>query len=147
MQTASFDYLNVAKKVHRELIDKFTYVSDIEKYGNDEFWTNTEVARRTLLGAIISARYFGDCEDYAILCRKRLREKGYNSRLIYSETSKGTFHVFCLVGNMVLDVRHKWLMSLTDILEDGDVLHVASGFEPRDPWRAIVGLEKGDSIG
>ena len=120
MQTASYDYIKVAKQVHREIANQFIYVSDIENYGDEEFWTNTKIARRTLMGATLSSKYFGDCEDFAILCRKRLKERGYNSRLIFSETSKGTFHVFCMIGEMALDVRHKWLVSLTDIL-DGQV--------------------------
>ena len=142
MQTA--DHVKAAKKSHREVATYFQYVSDPEKYGMADFWTQAPVTRRIFLGQTVYKRFFGDCEDFAILCREKLEEKGFLSRLVLCRTEgDGGLHIFCLVGEVVMDVRFKWPVDLSFILNKGYTLISASGHTPGEPWKEILGVSHG----
>ena len=48
---------------------RFHYTSDMSLYGTPEFWT------------VIQDSYRGDCEDFALTCRKLLMNKGGGLRV------------------------------------------------------------------
>ena len=76
------------------------YVSDKKQYGISEHWAEGLV---------------GDCEDFSLWCRERLKEQGIESDLVYCKTETGEGHLVCSVEGWILDNRHPWLMRRDDL--------------------------------
>ena len=85
--------LNDAHKGH-------TYVTDSEQYGLPDYW---------------EASLVGDCEDFALWCRDRLKEKGIESNLVYCKTETGGHHLVLSVDGYILDNRSLWVRSRNDV--------------------------------
>jgi len=93
--------------VNFEVNTSIIYKSDLEHYGKLDYWT-------------IPIRY-GDCEDYALLKRKKLLKLGINSTLMICYDENNVKHMVLIVDNKVLDnkryaiydmkdLRYKWIM-------------------------------------
>lgn len=116
---------SILAKVH----STFKYVTDVQQYGEREVWAlPTEVG--------------GDCEDFALACRKLVREAGIESRLALCCVETGEMHCVLLV-----DIR-KYFFKTTYVLDNRfKVVRkkqrlpyrwlAASGLEAGQPWRAI----------
>ena len=77
------------------------YVSDEEKHGLREHWE---------LGLE------GDCEDFALWCRRELRDRyGIESDLVFCRTETGTGHLVVSVDSWILDNRHRWVKRRDDL--------------------------------
>lgn len=85
------------QKVLDEAHEGHKYIRDIDQYNKREHW---ELGLK------------GDCEDFALWCRKRLLDL-YNieSDLIYCKTETGVGHLVISVDGWILDNRHKWVTS------------------------------------
>lgn len=93
--------------VNFEVNTSIIYKADLDHYGVPDYWT-------------IPIRY-GDCEDYALLKRKRLLKLGINSTLMICYDENNVKHMVLIVDNKVLDnkryaiydmkdLRYKWIM-------------------------------------
>ena len=102
----------------------FKYVSDEYQYGSWDHWVTPEDPDNVT----------GDCEDFALACRKLAREHNYESRLIYCKTETGGGHCVLSVGGWVMDNRR-------DSIERKEHLPyewvAMSGLNPGDPWSHI----------
>jgi predicted transglutaminase-like cysteine proteinase len=92
---------SIAECINSDVNASVTYKTDLEQYNTDEWWTE--------------AGKFGDCEDYALLKREKLLEKGFTLAQInlvccYTETQQ--YHCVLLVdtdkGWYILDNRYDW---------------------------------------
>lgn len=115
------DY-KIAEKIHFEINKQICYKTDLENYQINEFWTIPTL--------------FGDCEDYALLKRKKLLESGWDITkqhlvlcLMKEQNNQG--HCVLLVntnkGDYILDNCHEWPKPINEInydwkyiLKDGD---------------------------
>jgi predicted transglutaminase-like cysteine proteinase len=97
--------LETLREVHQAALDGHRYRSDIDQHGRPEHWH----------GSLI-----GDCEDFALWCRDKLKEQGIESDLVYCKTEAGEGHMVCAVGGWILDctqddvkdratLRYEWL--------------------------------------
>jgi len=92
---------SVAEIINTEVNTSVTYKSDLEQYGEREYWSE--------------AGRFGDCEDYALLKKRKLIEQGFDKsglHLACCWVETWEYHCVLLVetdkGVFVLDNRHAW---------------------------------------
>lgn len=57
----------------------------------------------------------GDCEDFALVIRSRLAERGIESDIVIAITETGERHAVVSVAGWVLDNRYPWVMSSADL--------------------------------
>jgi len=93
-----------AREVLQSVLDRahrgHEYRTDKELYDKREHWTvNLE----------------GDCEDFALWCRRELVKQGIESDLVFCKTESGAYHLVCSVDGWILDNRHDWIMSRDDL--------------------------------
>ncbi len=88
-------------RINREINNQIAYKPDADQYGVSDYWIIPESGR-------------GDCEDYALLKRKRLMEAGFNPgdlRMATCWTETGGYHAVLVVVSedgswWVLDNRY-----------------------------------------
>lgn len=117
------------KKIHTKAWNKFRYATDLQNHGKLEHWNYPE---EDFLGRIT-----GDCEDYALYCRKKCRKAGYKTRLVLCYTETGEFHCVLEISGYIMDNRHRELQTINSIVELGYKLVATSGYEPGDTWNLI----------
>ena len=122
----------IAKKIHRKVFSNFSYITDLKKYGVDEKWV---MPSETYNG---SQKFTGDCEDFALACRKLIREAGIKSRLVYCVVEDGSGHCVLEVNGYILDNRHPTLVSNRKLLKKVYQFLAISGYESGDDWRKLV---------
>ncbi|KKL26867.1 hypothetical protein LCGC14_2390970, partial [marine sediment metagenome] len=77
------------QKALDEAHDMFQYQSDRDTYGVGDYWAMPDQSMYSNSGTIL-----GDCEDFALLSRKILRDKyGISSKLAFVKTKSGGWHV------------------------------------------------------
>lgn len=115
-------------KVHKH----FTYKTDMEQYGTVEKWV---MPSPTFKGA---TDFVGDCEDFALACRKLCRDAGLKTRLVVC-TMDGEGHCVLECEGWIMCCNQEQLMSRDD-LEKHQGYHwlYISGFNPGDPWLEIT---------
>lgn len=120
--------IEVLKKVHWEELTRFIYVPDKEQFGVAEYWMRPdeipdppEILR-------------GDCDDFALACRKHLRKLGIKSRLVFCRVETGDNHLVCSVDGFILDNRMRTVKHKDDIPYEW--LRI-SGEEPGEQWHYI----------
>lgn len=86
------------------------YVRDIDQHGESEYWV---------------ADVVGDCEDFALVCRDRLKFLDVDADLVLCRTENGELHLVCSVGGWVLDNRYPFVMRRDDL--DYDWLKLGRG--------------------
>lgn len=102
MTVCSLVPLDLAERINKHVNESITYQDDLAQYGKPEFWA--------------LAGKFGDCEDYALLKRHKLREAGCadSVHMALCRTEAGEVHAVCIVdtpsGVYVLDNRHPYPM-------------------------------------
>jgi len=88
------------QRVLNEAHEGHVYVSDKTQYKRNEHWTINLV---------------GDCEDFALWCRQKLRESDIDSDLILCKVETGEGHLVLHVEGWILDNRHKWVQNRDDL--------------------------------
>ena len=102
------------QKILDEVNKKFIYESDENIDGEIDTW----------ITASAESAWRGDCEDFALLCRKLLRDKGNaNGMLLTCWTETGAYHCVLYIEGWILDYRYAWVMSNTDLQSTGYVWH------------------------
>lgn len=88
------------QEIHVGLKGKFTYMSDLDRYGKREYWARPNESMDS------SGNVIGDCEDFALAAQQLCREAGIpNCRLVTCETENGEGHCILAVEGFVLDNR------------------------------------------
>jgi predicted transglutaminase-like cysteine proteinase len=119
------------ESIHDKVFESFRYVTDAMQYGLEEKWSvPPEFSERMI--------FKGDCDDFAMMCRKLCREAGIdNSRLLVCYTENGEGHLVLEVEGYVLDNRSRKLET-KDTLTNKDYKWVAiSGYNPGDQWTGV----------
>ena len=98
----------VAKSVHRQVLDLFDYVPDKEQFDLVEDWRSyaSEVKR--------GERFTDDCDGFAITCSELLSKAGVpvdKISLIFCQTETGVHHLVCGLDTgdttLILDNRQR----------------------------------------
>ncbi len=118
----------IAKKIHRNLFKNFSYITDLENYGVEEKWVMPKDSFTD------SQKFSGDCEDFALACRKLIREAGIKSRLVYCIVEDGEGHCVLEVNGYILDNRQASIISNRKLVKKGYKFLAISGYESGDPW-------------
>lgn len=119
-------------EIHSKVFDVFEYTTDREHYGLEEKWSVPPEYSADMT-------FKGDCDDFAMMCRKLCREAGIdNSRLVvcYDETGEG--HLVLEVEGYVLDNRSRDLETQDSLSRVGYEWVAISGYNPGDPWYGIA---------
>lgn len=90
------DYAELSA-LHRDIYEKFTYISDKEKWAMLERWEDSSTLRN--IGRSGVAKFEGDCEEFALVSLDNLRRKGYNARLVVCLVETGQGHAICEVAS------------------------------------------------
>ena len=126
--------LQLLEQIHDDVFSKFKYKYDHKQYGIVEKWVMPED------GFDGSQRIVGDCEDFALACRKLCRDRGINdSRLVVCMTEQNEGHCVLEVNGWILDNRRRAVVSRDALQEDGYRWIAISGYESGDDWFRIEG--------
>ena len=90
------DY-GVLSDLHRQIMEKFTYMTDQEKYGMVEQWGDSSTLKN--IGRSGVTRFTGDCEEFALVSVAKAQELGYNARLVVCYVETGEGHAICEVAS------------------------------------------------
>lgn len=119
------------REIHRNVLDVFEYTTDKEQYGLLEKWS-------------IPPEYYdgmtfnGDCDDFAMMCRKLCREAGIeNTRLVVCLTETNEGHLVLEVEGYILDNRSRRLETKDSLTDDGYKWLAISGYNPGDQWHGV----------
>jgi len=121
-----FELLSI---VFKEEINRFIYTPDQEMYRLPDKWVYEKDIPP------ISSKFKGDCEDFALACRKNLRSRGINnSRLVFCLTKEHEYHMILEAGGWVLDCLQASVVRNEDT---GYGWIMISGENTGDPWRSL----------
>ena len=90
--------------IHSETLAQFEYVKDSDRYGVPEYWARPDES----LDA--DGKIRGDCEDFAMQCKRKCIEAGIDAddcRKIYCKTEIGGAHCILEVKGWILDNRFR----------------------------------------
>lgn len=119
-------------EIHSTVFSRFKYQTDLKQFGVEEKWV---MPPNTFDG---TTKIVGDCEDFALACRKLCRDRGIdNSRLVVCLTEDGEGHCVLEVNGWILDNRYKRVMSRDQLGNDGYKWLAISGYNPGDDWHRI----------
>ena len=128
IETPSKEVLSV---IHKRVHDGFTYKTDKRQYGVAEKWVEPYDPTNVT----------GDCEDFALACRKLCREAGYKTRLVLCKLNDDG-HLVLSCGGWIFDNNFDDVKS-RDALEHLNGMDYewlkCSGYEAGDPWHTIEG--------
>jgi len=123
--------LQELKDLHRKMFKSFNYETDMDKYGEEEHWDIIPEEYKA------GDKFSGDCENYALACRKVLRDAGWdNTRLIFC-TLDGMGHCVLEVEGYVFDNRFETLSTKNYLEKKGYKWIAISGTEPGDKWHKL----------
>lgn len=118
----------VMKNIHRKILRRFVYVTDQIHWGMREHWETDEQIPET-------GKISGDCDAFALACRRELRAAGYQDvRLIFCKTELGEYHVVAELDGWIFDNRQRTVMRRDDMRYDWLKI---SGTRAGEPWRNI----------
>lgn len=125
------DLKSTLSRIHRKVIKVFEYTTDKEQYGISEKWS---VPPEYSTGMTFK----GDCDDFAMMCRKLCREHGIdNSRLVVCRTETGEGHLVLEVTGYILDNRSLQLETKDSLTDKGYTWLAISGVNPGDAWHGV----------
>lgn len=121
----------VLQDIHKRIKDRFVYKSDISVWGKSEHWERYDQIPE--VGLII-----GDCDCFALACRRECRKQGISSRLVYCKTETGEGHLVLSADIYILDNRLDFVVKKS-ALDGFYTWFKISGYEKGDPWYTIKG--------
>lgn len=128
------DHKELASKlsyIHRSVFGNFEYKTDKEKHGKPEKW---EMIPESFTP---NSKLVGDCEEFAMACRKLCRDENIESRLVVCWTEEDEGHLVVECDGYVLDNRYPKLMTKDSLEREGYRWYAISGFNSGDPWLKI----------
>jgi predicted transglutaminase-like cysteine proteinase len=114
--------------IHASVKGGFEYRTDLEQYADVEHWVIPDDVENVT----------GDCEDFALACRKLCRREGIPSRLVHCLTETGEGHLVLECAGYILDNRYDWVKTNTSL--DYQWIKI-SGYEAGDDWHDL-GIEQ-----
>lgn len=128
--------------IYHELSDIFLSVkqrfsgdSDLNLYGKREYWESPDELQD-------SGKIVGDCDAFALACRKICRERGIKSRLVHCITDKGMQHLVLESNGYVLDNLQNRVIRNSDLNYTWIRM---SGYNSGDPWTCVK--ERSNDLG
>jgi predicted transglutaminase-like cysteine proteinase len=122
--------------IHKKVFNHFTYETDQDHYGVLEKWVMPVDAFKGI------TPFIGDCEDYALACRKLCNESVnplLPSRLVVCSIG-GEGHCVLECQGWIMCCNQPELMSRDDLeKKQGYTWLYISGFHPNDSWHRITG--------
>ncbi|QVD49196.1 hypothetical protein LUCX_126 [Xanthomonas phage vB_XciM_LucasX] len=130
--------------LHRQIREKFTYITDQQKHGMVERWEDSSTLLN--IGRSGVTRFTGDCEEFALVAADGARRYGYNVRLVVCYVETGEGHCLCEVASedfteaFYLDNRQIKLSTRDDLKKYKFVAVSPWNPEPRDerPWMKVA---------
>jgi predicted transglutaminase-like cysteine proteinase len=126
--TTSDRLYQLLSRIHKETLDRFTYLGDKENFDLEEHWPDPRMLPDP------PKPFTGDCDDFALMCRKELKKHNIINRLVYCKVETGGGHLVCEVNGWILDNRC-WKVAKRDDLPYTWI--AISGYEKDQPWRKI----------
>lgn len=127
------EQLQLAREVHRQVYDIFSYQTDRKTHGAAEHWPDVQFLKE----AIAKRQLIGDCDDFALACRHLLWEKDIPNRLVLCR-AQGEGHLCTEVSGWILDNNFSRLMTRDELQHAHGYEWISmSGFKPGEPWTAI----------
>lgn len=114
-------------RIHNQVFSGFIYKTDKENYGELEYWAMPK-------DSIRSNGIVGDCEDFALFCRKLCREEDLKTRLVLCLTEDDEGHLVLECEGWILDNRQHGVVKRQDLPYTWIRI---SGYEPGDDWHDI----------
>lgn len=84
--------------LHRELREKFTYITDQEKWKVVERWEDNSTLRSNINRVGIQ-KFTGDCEEFSLVSLEKAHERGFNVRMVLCLVETGEGHAICEVAS------------------------------------------------
>ena len=126
------ELIDILDDIHHKVFRKFKYRFDRQQYQMEEYW---QMPDSDFDG---STPIVGDCEDFALACRKLCRDAGIdNSRLVFCYTEEGEGHAVLEVEGWILDNRYRQVVSNDWLQDEGYNFIAVSGYNSGDPWHYI----------
>lgn len=118
-------------EIHNLVFKNFKYKTDKRQYDKIEHWVQPDESYDG------TQKLVGDCEDFALHCRKLLRDNNLESRLVFCEDETGEGHLVLECKGYILDNRHREVVTNTYLTKKGYKFISISGFESGDVWTKI----------
>lgn len=83
--------------LHRQVFEKFVYVTDQQKHGRPEHWEDASTLKN--IGRTGVSKFTGDCEEFSLVCLDQLVRNGYQARLVVCMDETGAGHCICEVSS------------------------------------------------
>ena len=123
--------VDILDRIHRQVFHNFTYKTDKKQYKLDEHWVMPDASYDG------SQDFVGDCEDFALACRKLCREEGLKTRLVYCTEETEGGHAVLECEGWILDNRQRKVVTNDYLTDNGYKFIGISGYESGDPWHYI----------
>ena len=118
--------LSTLEYIHSKVSDRFVYKADSLVWNKREHWENYEQIPD-------EGKIYGDCDCFAMACRKELRKLDLPSRLIFCLVST-TGHLVLECNGWILDNINSYVRANTSLAYTWVSM---SGYERGDPWYII----------
>ena len=124
--------LHIIQKIHNRVFEKFQYKFDLELFGVTEKWVMPDSSFTGTTPIV------GDCEDFALACRKLCRDIGIQTRLVVCLTEDNEGHcVLEALNGYILDNRQRDVVTQDWLADKGYTWVAISGYESGDDWHKI----------
>lgn len=125
--------LDALTEIHRDIKRRFVYVPDITEWGVQEHWERYDEIPE-------EGEIRGDCDCFALACRRECRKRHIPSRLVHVLTETLEGHLVLSVGEYILDNRQRGVVRARDLI--GYEWIRISGYNRGDPWHMIDGIKE-----
>lgn len=133
------DYGRLAD-LHRDILEKFTYMSDQEKFGMVEHWQD-EVTLKNI-GRTGVTKFTGDCEEFARVSVDKARAAGYNARLVVCYVETGEGHALCEVASKDFAEAYFFDNRQHKIVVAEELIAKRYKFVAVSPWNPVPGDDR-----
>lgn len=119
-------------EIHWLVLSNFTYKTDKELHDVSEHWVQPDESYDG------TQKLIGDCEDFALHCRKLCRDNNLKTRLVYCKDETRSGHLVLECNGFIIDNRQKSVVTNTYLIKKGYKFISISGYEPGEPWKEIL---------
>ena len=119
-------------EIHWLVLSNFTYKTDKELHDVSEHWVQPDESYDG------TQKLIGDCEDFALHCRKLCRDANLKTRLVFCKDETGEGHLVLECNGFIIDNRQKSVVTNTYLIKKGYKFISISGYESNEPWKEIL---------
>lgn len=131
------------KAIFKEVMDQFTYQTDLEQWHVEEYWEDDAILRHAIKG---HAKFKSDCEGFAMVCLHKVNDADFNARLVLCTDEFKEGHCICEVSSKdgqeayYFDNRRVGPATRQSLIDY--VFYAVSPWNPQPgetrPWEAVV---------